>query len=180
MDSTSKARRAASQKLRKYDARCCIIFTEGYFGLRRMLRSGFVHLRRPSHFSNLSSFHSEGYRSGHNEAVLKTVCRQARGFESHTLRHILHKKKFLILAITAKNQGLFLFLCALKSAFGSPKIGLSERTVCSLQPAEKPYRIRLFTSPTSSRMWCFRAVSPHLPWLLPHFPCCSNPNACKY
>ena len=28
----------------------------------------------------------EGYRSGHNEAVLKTVCRQARGFESHTLR----------------------------------------------------------------------------------------------
>ena len=81
------ARRAASQKLRKYDARCFIILTEGYFGLRRMLRSGFVHLRRPSHFSNLSSFHSEGYRSGHNEAVLKTVCRQARGFESHTLRH---------------------------------------------------------------------------------------------
>ena len=29
----------------------------------------------------------QGYRSGHNEAVLKTVCRQARGFESHTLRH---------------------------------------------------------------------------------------------
>ena len=31
--------------------------------------------------------YTEGYRSGHNEAVLKTVCRQARGFESHTLRH---------------------------------------------------------------------------------------------
>ena len=37
-----QARRAPSSKLRKYDARCCIIFTEGY-------------------------------RSGHNEAVLKTV-----------------------------------------------------------------------------------------------------------
>ena len=30
--------------------------------------------------------YTEGYRSGHNEAVLKTVCRQARGFESHSLR----------------------------------------------------------------------------------------------
>ncbi len=30
VDSTSKARRAASLKLRKYDARCCIIFMEGY------------------------------------------------------------------------------------------------------------------------------------------------------
>ena len=50
-----QARRAPSSRLRKYDARCCIIFTEGY-------------------------------RSGHNEAVLKTVCRQARGFESHSLR----------------------------------------------------------------------------------------------
>ena len=37
-----QARRAPSSRLRKYDARCCIIFTEGY-------------------------------RSGHNEAVLKTV-----------------------------------------------------------------------------------------------------------
>ena len=45
-DSTSKARRATAQKLRKYDARCCIIFTERY-------------------------------RSGHNEAVLKTVWAQA-------------------------------------------------------------------------------------------------------
>ena len=35
------------KKLRKYDARCCIIFTEGY-------------------------------RSGHNEAVLKTVCLHGR------------------------------------------------------------------------------------------------------
>ena len=42
VDSTNRVRRAASQKLRKYDARCCIIFTEGY-------------------------------RSGHNEAVLK-IC----------------------------------------------------------------------------------------------------------
>ena len=42
VDSTNRVRRAASQKLRKYDARCCIIFTESY-------------------------------RSGHNEAVLKTV-----------------------------------------------------------------------------------------------------------
>ena len=42
-----QAHRAASQKLRKYDARCCIIFTEGY-------------------------------RSGHNEAVLKTVCLHGR------------------------------------------------------------------------------------------------------
>ena len=40
VDSTNRVRRAASQKLRKDDARCCIIFTEGY-------------------------------RSGHNEAVLK-------------------------------------------------------------------------------------------------------------
>ena len=40
------ARRATSLKLRRYDARCCIIFTEGY-------------------------------RSGHNEAVLKTVWEQS-------------------------------------------------------------------------------------------------------
>ena len=40
-DLTSIARQAASHKLHKYDARCCIIFMEGY-------------------------------RSGHNEAVLKT------------------------------------------------------------------------------------------------------------
>ena len=59
------------------------------------------------------------------DCALKTVCRQARGFESHTIRHILHKKKFLILVTTTKNQGLFLFLCALKSAFGSSKISLS-------------------------------------------------------
>ena len=78
-------------KLHKTVHGCCIIFTEGYFGLRRMLRSGLVHLRRPSHFSNLSSFHSEGYRSGQNEAVLKTVCRQARGFESHSLRQKIHR-----------------------------------------------------------------------------------------
>ena len=38
----AEARRATSFKLRRYDARCCIISTEGY-------------------------------RSGHNEAVLKTV-----------------------------------------------------------------------------------------------------------
>ena len=44
-DSTNRARRAAPLQLRKYDARCCIIFTEGY-------------------------------RSGHNEAVLKTVWQQ--------------------------------------------------------------------------------------------------------
>ena len=42
VDSSNGVHRATSQKLRKYDARCCIIFTEGY-------------------------------RSGHNEAVLKTV-----------------------------------------------------------------------------------------------------------
>ena len=40
-DSLACGNRATSWKLRKYDARCCIIFTEGY-------------------------------RSGHNEAVLKT------------------------------------------------------------------------------------------------------------
>ena len=45
VDSTNRVRRAASQKLRKYDARCCIIFTEGY-------------------------------RSGHNEAVLKICSRE--------------------------------------------------------------------------------------------------------
>ena len=47
VDSSNEVRRATSQKLRKYDARCCIIFTEGY-------------------------------RSGHNEAVLKTVCLHGR------------------------------------------------------------------------------------------------------
>ena len=45
VDSTSKARRTVSLKLRKYDASCCIIFTEGY-------------------------------RSGHNEAVLKICSRE--------------------------------------------------------------------------------------------------------
>ena len=45
VDSSNEVRRATSQKLRKYDARCCIIFTEGY-------------------------------RSGHNEAVLKICSRE--------------------------------------------------------------------------------------------------------
>ena len=38
--------------------------------------------------------YTEGYRSGHNEAVLKTVCRQARGFESHSLRQVKPKLNF--------------------------------------------------------------------------------------
>ena len=67
VDSSNEVRRATSQKLRKYDARCCIIFTEGY-------------------------------RSGHNEAVLKTVCLTAQGFESLPLRQ---KPRF---------SGLFFFI----------------------------------------------------------------------
>ena len=33
------------------------------------------------------SKNTQAYRSGHNEAVLKTVCCKARGFESLSLRH---------------------------------------------------------------------------------------------
>ena len=36
---------------------------------------------------NIKDSNTQGYRSGHNEAVLKTVWGNPRGFESHTLRH---------------------------------------------------------------------------------------------
>ena len=36
---------------------------------------------------------TEGYRSGHNEAVLKTVWGNPRGFESHSLRQKRTKRK---------------------------------------------------------------------------------------
>ena len=50
--------------------------TQAYFGDRRMLRTGFVFdepLRTPTYSTK---FHTQAYRSGHNEAVLKTsfVC----------------------------------------------------------------------------------------------------------
>ena len=50
--------------------------TQAYFGDRRMLRTGFVSddpLRTPTYSIK---FHTQAYRSGHNEAVLKTsfVC----------------------------------------------------------------------------------------------------------
>ena len=49
---------------------------QAYFGKRRMLRIGFVFdepLRTPTYSTK---FHTQAYRSGHNEAVLKTsfVC----------------------------------------------------------------------------------------------------------
>ena len=62
VDSSNEVRRATSQKLRKYDARCCIIFTEGY-------------------------------RSGHNEAVLKTVCLHGR-VGSNPTPSAKHKPQF--------------------------------------------------------------------------------------
>ena len=46
--------------------------TQAYFGDRRMLRTGFVFdesLRTPTYSTK---FHTQEYRSGHNEAVLKT------------------------------------------------------------------------------------------------------------
>ena len=49
------------------------LFTEGYFAYGECCEVDSLALRQPSHISILSSFHSEGYRSGHNEAVLKTV-----------------------------------------------------------------------------------------------------------
>ena len=45
--------------------------TQAYFGDRRMLRTGFVFdepLRTPPYSIK---FHTQAYRSGHNEAVLK-------------------------------------------------------------------------------------------------------------
>ena len=47
--------------------------TQAYFGGRRMLRTGFVFdepLRTPTYSTK---FHTQAYRSGHNEAVLKFV-----------------------------------------------------------------------------------------------------------
>ena len=53
--------------------------TQAYFGDRRMLRTGFVFdepLRTPTYSIK---FHTQAYRSGHNEAVLKTVCLTGTG-----------------------------------------------------------------------------------------------------
>ena len=53
--------------------------TQAYFGDCRMLRTGFVFdepLRTPTY---LTKFHTQAYRSGHNEAVLKTVCLTGTG-----------------------------------------------------------------------------------------------------
>ena len=50
--------------------------TQAYFGDRRMLRTGFVFdelLRTPTYSTK---FHTQAYRSGHNEAVLK-ICRSS-------------------------------------------------------------------------------------------------------
>ena len=53
--------------------------TQAYFGDRRMLRIGFVFdepLRTPTYSIK---FHTQAYRSGHNEAVLKTVRGNSHG-----------------------------------------------------------------------------------------------------
>ena len=53
--------------------------TQAYFGSSRMLRIGFVFdepLRTPTYSIK---FHTQAYRSGHNEAVLKTVCLTGTG-----------------------------------------------------------------------------------------------------
>ena len=53
--------------------------TQAYFGDRRMLRTGFVFdepLRTPTYSTQ---FHTQAYRSGHNEAVLKTVRGNSHG-----------------------------------------------------------------------------------------------------
>ena len=53
--------------------------TQAYFGDCRMLRTGFVFdepLRTPAYSTK---FHTQAYRSGHNEAVLKTVRPKATG-----------------------------------------------------------------------------------------------------
>ena len=53
--------------------------TQAYFGECRMLRIGFVFdepLRTPTYSIK---FHTQAYRSGHNEAVLKTVCLTGTG-----------------------------------------------------------------------------------------------------
>ena len=52
-------------------------------------RSGFGQSSCPSHFDIIlrsDTVPTQGYRSGHNEAVLKTVWGNPRGFESHSLR----------------------------------------------------------------------------------------------
>ena len=52
---------------------------QAYFGKCRMLRTGFVFdepLRTPAYSIK---FHMQAYRSGHNEAVLKTVCLTGTG-----------------------------------------------------------------------------------------------------
>ena len=71
-DSTNEVRRATCIKLRKYDARCCIIFTEGY-------------------------------RSGHNEAVLKTRAQTFLLFPQNPchikgFRHCPSYKNFIVLS----------------------------------------------------------------------------------
>ena len=49
--------------------------------------------------------HTERYRSGHNEAVLKTVWRKPQGFESLPLRHF-----FIIMQYSVQQYGVVLKL----------------------------------------------------------------------
>ena len=52
--------------------------TQAYFACGEYIPLGYAKL--------LLQKNTPAYRSGHNEAVLKTVCRKARGFESLSLR----------------------------------------------------------------------------------------------
>ena len=50
---------------------------------------------------NIKAVYTQGYRSGHNEAVLKTVWGNPREFESHTLRE---KESY-----SFRNDSLFMY-----------------------------------------------------------------------
>ena len=76
VDSTSKLVQPRRKKLCKYDATACVILLKDISPCGECCEADSLASRQPSHISILSSFHSEGYRSGHNEAVLKICSRE--------------------------------------------------------------------------------------------------------
>ena len=73
--------------------------TQAYFGDRRILRTGFVFdepLRTPTYSTK---FHTQAYRSGHNEAVLKNSrFRHSKIAKTLDITRILREQKELLRA----------------------------------------------------------------------------------